>query len=83
MAQLTRVYAVRVIPTPEQEGGRGEIVALVRAPSPARALAHYARNILEADVATQDDLITALSELGLYVSTAVEAPAQGELEVAP
>jgi hypothetical protein len=52
--------------------GTGNGVRLVRAAHRAQALSHAARSVMNVKVATQDDLVMALSE-GIKVENAVEA----------
>jgi hypothetical protein len=53
MATKTRIYTVR--------NTEGKIVSLVRAASPAQVGAHMARRSFHVAVATQDDLVHAMS----------------------
>jgi hypothetical protein len=73
MSQAQRIYAIRV-------RGAAPIFALVRAPSAARALAHHARGMYEVEVASQEDLVFGLGELGLRV---VQATNRSEDEAPP
>lgn len=52
--------------------GTGNGLRLVRAAHRAQALSHAARSVMSVKVATQDDLVMALSE-GIKVENAVEA----------
>jgi hypothetical protein len=64
MATSTRIYFLNI------EG----VVYLVRAATPATALAHVTRRIASVRVATQDDLVNSLAD-GVEVETAGEEPA--------
>jgi hypothetical protein len=69
MATATRIYIVT--------GPTG--TRLVKASAPSQAITHVARSVFDARVASQDDLVEALSN-GVKVETYGET-AQAELEV--